>query len=362
MNNKKRIVYLEGRPSAHKLHRRFAQSLNVIIDFIDAKVRWQDLDKSLISKILSWFINARYLSKKYREYDVFLIDNLHYTPIIMKIFFKNKKRMIVHLGSHTLYFMKIGYFSNINNAIHKWALTKYDGLIFEGKMAYDMASSMINNMPPYKITFLGPPKERMHELLSVKYNVHSNKILIIANGPTSFRSFYKGMDIMCSAFDEFNNRNNNCYELIILGDWTEDNVKREILRNIKNTNSISFKGKTEDITKYIEDSCFSIHCTRGDAFPTSTIEIMTAGIPVIISEWTGTKEIVEKVDPCFISKLEIEDIVLKMDWFISLSEEQRINYSNNFRKVAEKFTEENAIEYYKEAFNELTKEMYIKKQ
>lgn len=361
MNSSKKIEisYLHGRPKAHALHERFAKALTNRFEFVDHKLRWQDKNKSIFYNLLSWIICAIMFPHK-KITDIYLIDNLHFSPVLFKILFARRKQKIVaHMGSHTLYFMKIGYFKKLNNAIHKWALKNYDGLIFEGQMAYEIAKSIIGNkMPKYKITFLGPPSERLNGLRKIRYNAHSKRILIVANGPTAFRMFYKGMDIMCQAFNLFNQKVGNSYELCVLGDWTEKEIKNRMLKGVDNISKISFVGRVKNVIPYLKDCCLSIHCTRGDAFPTSTIEVMTAGVPVIVSEWTGTKEIVNQVDKRFISKIEIDDLASIISWFISLPDSEKMKFSSSFRKATTIYTEENAIEHYTNSFNALAKEIY----
>ena len=94
---KREIVYLEGRPAAHIIHRRLAESLGCKIDFIDPFLRWQDLNKGILFNLFAWLLNARYLAKKYKHIDIFLIDNLHFTPVIMNWLRWKKKKLVVHM-------------------------------------------------------------------------------------------------------------------------------------------------------------------------------------------------------------------------------------------------------------------------
>jgi glycosyltransferase involved in cell wall biosynthesis len=350
-----RIVYLEGRPSAHILHRRFAQSLTDEIEFIDPKIRWQDRSRGFIFNFFAWVINAYTLSKRYKKTDVFLVDNLHFTPILIKYLFSTKgKKIIAHLGSHTLYFIRNNKFNTLNNMLHKFMIRMYDGFICEGEMAGEILQNIgKGKTPPFAVTFLGPPSERYPRLSKLKPDLHSKNILIIANGPSLFRMYYKGIDIMFSAFELALNKINDL-TLTIVGAWDEKS-KKILLDNfgIELKDRINFKGSVTNIEDYLTKSGVCLHCTRGDAFPTSTLESMAAGVPTIVSNWTGTKQVVKEVTSKLITGLESQKIADCIVHYYSLSYSQKMKISDDCRKAVMPYTEELAILDYKKKFHEL---------
>ena len=346
----RKILYLQGRPEAHKLHGRFAKSLGSEVNFIDFKKRWQDENFGFIKNFYCWIVNA--LSIPTRGYQYFLIDNLHVTAVIMKILrLKKGQKIIVHLGSHTLYFMFSNQFSRINNWLHKWALKKYDALICEGQMASELAHSILGSQcPKTYTTFLGPPEERLTHLLGTTPNFNSTRIILLAAGPTAFRAYYKGLDIMLKAFSLVFIQRPDVH-LDILGHW-EDEVKfKELSKYNENVRQrIHFHGRVDNIQDYFANSCLCLHTTRGDAFPTATVEAMTAGIPTIVSDWTGTKEIVGKVDGEYIVPLDSSIIAENIINHFNLDLEEKTRLSKKFREIASEYTEESAITHYKQTF------------
>jgi len=358
---KGKILYLEGRPNAHPLHRRLAESLGCDIDFIDASDRWQDKGKSPLSNVISWFRNAKHLAKKYHNYDVFLIDNLHFTPVIMNMFFaRPRKKMLVHLGSHTLFFMKAKKFSAINLWLHKEALKRYNALICEGTMARNFVAELLaGKAPATYVTFLGTPKERLSVLKALKPNLESTTIVIIANGPSLFRLYYKGLDVMIKAFSLATKQQSNL-QLKILGTWSNEVISQlleELDCDVRHR--IFFEGSVDHIDRYFSDAGLCLHCTRGDAFPTSTLEAMTAGIPVILSEFTGTKEVLEQVDTKLITTLDEQGIADKIIWYYNLSFSRKQQISLASRSVAERYTESQAIIHYRSTFDIIYKDLGI---
>jgi glycosyltransferase involved in cell wall biosynthesis len=361
-NKKINVLYLHGRPSAHSLHAIFAKSITSSFSYIDEFIRWQDKKRGTVYNLFAWVLNAFFLKEK-KKYNVFLIDNLHVTFVIMRMLglINKRQKLIVHLGSHTLYFMFSGKFSNINLWLHKVALSRYDALICEGQMAEDLSKLILKKKcPPTYVTFLGPESNRLLSLKACSPNFEKNNILIIANGPTEFREFYKGLDIMLKSF-ELAFQSNNKIKLYILGDWD-----LKILNNLLNPFSkevqkaIHFEGSQINIESYVLISALCIHCSRGDAFPTSTIEVMTAGLPTIVSEWTGTKEIVEKISPLLIVPLETSIISERILWYFNLSKEEKQKLSDKSRIAAGKFNEKDAIVHYQNTFKKICNDLQIK--
>ncbi|MCE3260719.1 MAG: glycosyltransferase, partial [Bacteroidetes bacterium] len=270
-NNKPRVLYLHGRPGAHPVHAAFARAITPEFRFIDEPVRWQDQGKGIVFNLYAWLMNALRFNNR-KHYDVFLVDNLHVTVPIMRILglLRKNQKTIVHLGSHTLYFMYSGKFSPVNLWMHKLALRKYDALICEGKMAHEIAHLLLKEKcPPAYTTFLGPQSSRNQLLKKCQPALGNNNILIIAAGPEKFREFYKGLDIMFKSFRIAFSANPKL-KLRILGDWKQE-IKDSLLGELPSEAqaAVEFAGVKsglEAYLSYLESSALCLHCSRGDAF------------------------------------------------------------------------------------------------
>lgn len=346
------IVYLHGRPDAHPLHKAFANSVTANHFHVDAPIRWQDKNYHPLVLVIIWFINA--LLFPFKKYSVYLIDNLHVSVILFKVFLSSKKRrFIVHLGSHTLYFMKTGRFGRFNLMLHKWALSKYDALMCEGAMAQRLAKDLLGDKcPPTYVTFLGPLASRTQLLHKVTPDLNSNNILIMASGPDMFRLHYKGLDLMLRSFSDLLDVCPDA-RLFIMGRWTKEQLYEYAPSELFNGNEpkIVLLGYVNDITEVLAKMSLCIHLSRGDAFPTATIEAMSAGIPVIMSNVTGTQDIVSAVDSSFVLPLDENLLRDKISSYFQLEIDQKKSLSDRFRKAAEPFTEENAVAHYKRTFS-----------
>jgi glycosyltransferase involved in cell wall biosynthesis len=95
---------------------------------------------------------------------------------------------------------------------------------------------------------------------------------------------------------------------------------------------------------------------RGDSFPTSTIEAAAAGVPVFVSEETGTKELLQKIDPYFITNLLAKDISCKIIEYLKIPNYEKNIISAKFKQVALTYTEENANSLFLKVFAEIGKD------
>lgn len=360
-NNSVSVIYLHGRPSAHPIHQALARAVTNEFAHIDEPVRWQDKNRSPIYNLLACLINA-FLFKKKNNYDVYLIDNLHFTPVFLKIFrlVKKNQKIVVHLGSHTLYFMFSGKFSKFNTKFHKWILSKYDAVICEGNFSRELADNIVNTSKQIKYTtFIGISESRRLQLSNIHPDLTCNNIIIIAGGPSDFRKFYKGLDLMVSAFNEAKKLLPEL-TLTVIGNWdvqTQKDCTNGFDVNI--TNSIKFVGAQKNIERFFSETSLCLHCSRGDAFPTSTIETMAAGIPTMVSTITGTKEIAVQVHQNFVVDPSVSAIIKNLLWYFSLSKFERTHLSNQSRLATKKYTEENSISAYKETFAKICKDFNI---
>lgn len=358
MKNQGKIVYLEGRPQAHPMHRRLAQAVGCEIDFVDTHVRWQDLNRGFLFNLFAWISNARFLAKKYRDCDCFLIDNLHFTPIIMNFFFKKKKKMIVHLGSHTLYFMYSNRFSYFNNLLHKFFLSKYDALICEGEMAAVLVRNILSKRAPKSfVVFNGIPNE--HLSYSVLPDLRSKKILFLGNGPGKERLWYKGLDLMIEAF-EIALRSDPYLQFIIVGNWEKEIIDELLCTCTKEAQrAIFFKNATPDLSNLLKECSLNLHCARGEAYGVTILIALANGLPAIVSEWTGAKEVVSQVDDRLVARLDAEEIAKKILWYMNLKQEEKSILSLKGASIASHYTEKNATIFYQTTLTKIYRELNL---
>lgn len=178
----------------------------------------------------------------------------------------------------------------------------------------------------------------------------SRVVLAIANGPDEHRLFYKGIDLLIDGFIAFRLKNNYA-KLIIVGTWS-DTIKKKLTNNIDKliSNDIIFVGEVPNVYYYITKADVSIHCARGDSFPTSKLETMAFGIPTIVSNTTGTSSIVSLVNNNWVINPSSFAVSHALEEYFNTSDDVKMYYSSQQKKILNNYKEEIAIDNFKKLF------------
>lgn len=266
------------------------------------------------------------------------------------------------MGSHTLYFIYSHRFSKLNEWMHIQALKRYDALICEGKMAEFLVRKILNGKTPLMYTvFMGIPDEHYPSEENIMPDLSGRNILFIGNGPDEFRSWYKGLDLIIAAF-KIAFLKDPLLKLTIVGNWDEK-IRKELTGTVdmKIKNSIIFTGEAKNLSKFTSHATLYLHCARGEAFGITILIAMAAGVPALVSDWTGAKEVVEQVDGRLIVPLDARIIAEKIIWYFNLPISEKEKLSVKGKNIARVYTEKNAIDYYKATFNKLIQDSGVVK-
>jgi len=356
----KQILYLHGRPYSHILHKGLANSLGVVPKFVDEKYRWQDQGFGVVKNLYAWIVNA-VSYKSYRSFDYLLVDGLHFSPVIAKKLgiLPERIKIISHMGNQLPYFMLSGKLSFLSKALHQWLFRNYDYLFCEGKMILEMIKEVNPGIKtPLLPVFTAPSSYRIEALRNLKPALSGKNMITIAAGPGEGRVFYKGLDIMIDAF-VLASKKEPLLSYYILGEWSVEDIKNLTCKyNADEIRQLYFAGNQPEMMEYLnylENSDLCIHVARGDAFPGSTIEAMHAGIPILISNYTGTKEILESVNSNLIVNLTVNNVADAVLAYMNLSMDERKDLSVKLKEAVIQYSEDNAIKHYREAFEKIHK-------
>jgi len=325
----KRILFLYS--GGHSVHLAFAKSIG--------------------AKIMS-------LSKKIpKDYDIYITE-AKYIPLTIQKYLGNLKKgsKIINLFAdpRMYYLNKRIFFDQKRNKVKKYPtlkriasiflLKKLNGVLCVGELVRDLLKN-INKKIPSKVVYSFISENRLKQLIKITPKLNNQKIIFIGSGPDWH---YKGLDILIKTFKILKKEFPNI-EINIIGDW----------KNISNLNlkGFSFEGIQKDIKKYLKNSSLMVHLGRGDTFPVSTIEAMNAGIPVIISKDTGTREIVNKVRKDFVVDLNPLEVSDKIREYFNLPLKEKKILSKKFREEGKKFNEKDMLRLFKIKFKELMGEI-----
>lgn len=116
-------------------------------------------------------------------------------------------------------------------------------------------------------------------------------------------------------------------------------------------------GYLEDLSEFAEEyrrADIFVQPSSGDAFPVASLEAMLAGIPTIVSEKTGTKEIVEGVDSNLVCDSSDTGIQSSIEYAIGLSVSERGRIGQELRNQVIELTEYNQSKHFRRALTQIT--------
>ena len=335
--HKKRTLFLYYDP--HYFHEALAKALNS--DFYPApKLRSEK--SNMVTGSLS-ILKAVFTLPK--DYDIYFCEGTYIIPALAKkLGLLRKDAKIVNiLASPLLYYIKTGIIKGIRKNFAISLLKEVNLFVCVGKMEQDLLKEILPNAKSI-VTYIFIKPEIKKELISKKSsapNLYSHRILGIGTNS----AYYKGIDIAFDAFKIVKRRFPDA-EFDIVGNVPD--LEEYVDCSYKGVHCL---GYVEDLAKKIKESSLYIHAGRGDAFPVSTIEAMCGGLPAIVSNANGTKEIIEKVDRNMISKLDAKDLANKIIKYFNSDHKEKKELSKKFYEIGFKFDKDSIIEKFVNDFN-----------
>ena len=340
-----KAVYITSRGGTHPIHKAYAESIGADFQYIDHKMRWHDVPSSRIKRYISWIVCALTFPKR-SEYDLFLVSGQHVMPVLMRIFFllrKNQKLVCFH-ANEGLFFTYSGKYPKINRFLIKRILPLYDAHICIGDMQVALLKKVTNDRAKniFKITN-GIPKEKIESFKTVTPDLTSHNILFVGNLYTGWRLHYKGVDLMIETVISLYESGLESVKFYMVGK-IDESFKQYFDNNVpaQYRHLFLLEGSQKNLSSYYEKCSLYLHCGRGDAFPTTVIESMAAGLPTIVSEWTGTREIVAQVNDQMIVPLDKEKIAEAIREYNHLNINEKEALSSKSKQVGSSYAQEEA--------------------
>lgn len=171
--------------------------------------------------------------------------------------------------------------------------------------------------------------ERFDSLLSAHPDLMSNTFLFVGH---FYKTMQKRLDILLGAYKKLKTKYAGIRMIVVGADW--DYFFNQEKLNELASQDVIFVGRDYNIKKYIEKSSFYIHPGEYEAFALSVFEAMTGGLIPIVSNKTGARELVNKIDPRLVVDLTVDDFYNAMEATIKLTPKDRLELSLRARQVA----------------------------
>ena len=333
-------VLLIHSPNLHEAHRMFAETIGA------------DLEPAYPKELKSFrrFVEAFRRAKEYPDYPVYVLEGgMPMFPVYLKK--KKKDILVIGLLADETFINLIDrqpHYSFAETFIHKISARCLDGAIADSPFVKSCAEKILE----VPIEIARPPisEENYKRLGKVKPNLESNVIVSVGQPRYSI-----GMDILLRQFRYVKNKF-PYLELWIVGKGHP--------KEYEQTEGVKVLGFVENLSEVFEKASLLVHAGRCSSYSIATVEAMRAGVPVVVSNMTGAKEIVEKVEDEVKEELglkyegnlfiqPIEKIADGMIAYYSSDEKERKLLSEKYRKESEEFEPEKGCKHFKEVFEKL---------
>ena len=351
-----KIAFIHGRPAPHPTHTALAQSINADFFPVDKILRYHDLENSSkFKKYLSWLLNS-VLFKDIEKYDLIIAEGMHITPVIMKLLriLRKDQKIASMLGNEFLFFVQTKWYPPKTLRVLEYSLSKYDSLLCMSKFQTELANKIFEGKKttPQIITaheIISSGRSKPDESSIPKLDKH--RLLFVAHGPNGWRGYYKGIETLLQTFNLLSQKYIDI-QLTVVGDWDDDYINNLIKKTGNVKNNLNFVGRQNDLISIFKNSDLCVHLTNGDAFPIATLESMRAGLPTMVSNLTGTKEVVSKIDENLVVEMDPIAASERIEWYFNLSPAEKQNLSSKGREVLSIFSEKQGIEEFRNAVNQ----------
>ncbi|MDW8016084.1 MAG: glycosyltransferase family 4 protein [Bacteroidia bacterium] len=315
-----RVIYVHGRPAPHPNRYRILQAISSEFLPADFWLPWMEQSTpSLWRKAVS-LIGCTLKFPQRRQWHLLIGDGPQpLLPLLRLTGRLSRTQLIIpYMAGEYAYFVAIGYYGRFRTAFHKRFFRLWDAYL----SISPMITRLIKSILPYSwhsriLEIRNFFRLERLPLVEVKPEVGGQTILFIGEGGGApFRVYYKGLDLLLATMEILLKTLPNV-RCIIAGEWS-DSIRRELANRYPNACSIAqWVGRVNDLKPLLASASLGVVCGRGDAFPNTLLEMGLAGLPVLVSEWTGGAHIVEEIAPEMVAPLEAWEIAEKIRAYLS---------------------------------------------
>ena len=340
MNSKENSVFLYT--NLHQAHAQFADAINAKLIPISRNTG--------ISKYILNPIRAIQASRKLPKATKFvLIDS--FLPIIPKVLGLMKgKKLIMLVATPWPYYLK--FKRKPLNPIIRYLAKKVDAYIPVSDMIRRLIIETLGFDDNLVKTVNPVPSKSMYESqIKIKPKLKSNNILFIGNGQKKRikeRIDAKGLSLTIEAFKKAKSTVKDL-NLFIVGKWPQKVIEKY------QSDGVHWLGNLigEDKNKVMGNCSLYVSIAKGDSFQVSAVEACLAGLPTIVSEYTGAESLVKQINKNLVVPVDTDMAADRIVWYFNLGVNKRRQLSKRARRFAKRLSVETTRKNFKSAFDKL---------
>jgi len=354
-----RTIYITSHIGPHPMHRALVAGVGADVGRVDYWLRSVDVERPRWQYYLSWMMNG-WASPYRKDYDLYVLEGFQIPPMLMKWMRRvtPEQQVVCHHTAEQLYFLQTGFYSKKTDWMMRHVIKGYDAHICVGLEQTRLLNEVLDGAPArvYNVycTHVGAEKQR--RFAQVNPALDSKRILFVGNIYGTWRMHYKGLDLLVDAF-QLALASDPALTLTVIGAGDEDFSKLMARVTPATQARIEQVRFADDLAPHFASHALLAQPARGDAFPTVVLESIAAGLPPILSEATGNKEVAAEIAPELVAPLDPAELARRLVWYFGLPPGARQAISDRGRQVATRFTEEKAIARFGEALGQIHREL-----
>ena len=184
------------------------------------------------------------------------------------------------------------------------------------------------------------------------------KLLFIGSYQNKFRFEYKGIDIMLKAFD-MAYKTDKELQFTLVGHPYEK-MLNPVLDSMdpEARKAVTILDYTSNLEDLIFEHNIYLHCSRGDAFPTTVLIAISAGMPAIVNELNGTREVITRINSNLVATQDPRNIAERIIWYLGLPDLEKEKIRQDALLISKEYTEKKAVDRFKSVFEQLKTDIF----
>lgn len=159
----------------------------------------------------------------------------------------------------------------------------------------------------------------------------SNKVQLITIARMSPQKDYS--TLLKSLVYVLNKKPRVVIELVIIGNGVNENQIKDLVKNLKLENNITFLGNITNVKKHLDQSNIFILSSNWEGLPISIIEAMRSELPIIATNVGGISEMIPKEENGFLIEHQNYKQMGEAIYCLANNQEQRVQMGKKSREL-----------------------------
>lgn len=218
-----------------------------------------------------------------------------------------------------------------------------DGIIAVSEFVEDYLGPIFRDRVPVTIAHPYIQPELYKQLGQVEPNLDQKVAVIVGRVAR-----YKGIDLLVDAWPTVR-ENHPEAELHVVGKGHPESYA--------DTPGVTVKGFVDDLTTVYANASLYVQPSRIEPFGVAVLEALRAGLPAVITESTGVRSEIHKIDDRLIAPTTSRGLSEAISWYFNRSQAEREALSDAARVRGSEFGPEQQQRIFREKFQDLLKKM-----